>query len=238
MVTRNNDLLMLALSRFFSNEENIQKLLQVVEGKSTVSLRLLDYFVTNFAKKHKTSIVSPVDSSVVMCVHSSYRSQLKAFSKQQFDPFRRRERIIFEFGEQKHTIETTVGQLNFFRWAIESGVLEFVIHNKDTVESDMYSNSAASTSSRDEISEVSTSSSENSDAPGYSSCNKNYLQAHAHTLNDLAGSTGCEYETSSIVGDNHRNIEKTTCARPTAPVNVISHLHVTRFNNPMRLSFD
>jgi hypothetical protein len=70
-------------------------------------------------------------------VHAHYRSQLKAFSKQQFDPFRRRERIIFELPNQQHSIETTVGQLNFFRWAIESGVLQYVVEHKVHIERDM-----------------------------------------------------------------------------------------------------
>ena len=146
MVTRNHDLLMLALSRFFSTTDTVKKLLQVIEGKSTVSLRLLDYFVTNYAKKHKTTLQQ---AGAVTCVHSNYRSQLKAFSKQQFDPFRRRERIIFEF-ENHHTIETTVGQLNFFRWAIESGVLQYVMDNKDVIETDMYNTSSCTVPKTDE----------------------------------------------------------------------------------------
>lgn len=137
MVTRNNDLLMLALSRFFAVSNHITKLISVIDGQSCVSLRLLDYFVTNYANKHKTTITK-ADDSIVICVHSSYKSQLKAFSKQQFDPFRRRERIIFKISEDQ-TIETTVGQLNFFRWAIESGVLDYVQEHKNDIEKDMYS---------------------------------------------------------------------------------------------------
>lgn len=137
-MTRNNDLLMVALSRFFASPNNVNRLLDVLDGKSSVSLRLLDHFVTNYARKHKTTICS-FDKTTMVCVHSNYRSQLKAFSKQQFDPFRRRERIIFEVHNNR-TIETTVGQLNFFRWAIEAGVLQYVIDNKAIIESDMCKN--------------------------------------------------------------------------------------------------
>lgn len=126
---------MLALSRFFAESGNVKRLLDVLDGNSTVSLRLLDYFVTNFARKHKTTICNH-ENAAVICVHSHYRSQLKAFSKQQFDPFRRRERIFFSVSPCQ-TIETTVGQLNFFRWAIESGVLQYVIDNKSVIERDM-----------------------------------------------------------------------------------------------------
>ena len=134
-MTKDNDLLMLALSRFFDNERHVATMMDVLDGNSTVSLRLLDYFVTNYARKKKTSITSP-SGAVITCVHSNYRSQLKAFSKQRFDPFRRRERIIFCLPNNT-SIETTVGQLNFFRWAIESGVLQYVIDNKAIIEKDM-----------------------------------------------------------------------------------------------------
>jgi hypothetical protein len=135
-MARNDDLLMKALSRFFANKEHTVELMQVLRGKNPpVSLRLLDYFVTNYARRRKTTICG--EHHPVVCVHSSYRSQLKAFSKQQFDPFRRRERISFAVDDNKHIIETTVGQLNFFRWAIESGVLRYVMENKHVIEQDM-----------------------------------------------------------------------------------------------------
>ena len=46
-------------------------------------------------------------------VYNSYKSQLKAYSKKRFDPFCRRERLDIEING--HHINTTVGQLNFFR---------------------------------------------------------------------------------------------------------------------------
>lgn len=137
-MTRNNDLLMLALSRFFSDKAHVDKLMDVLQGKNTVSLRLLDYFVTNYARKHKTTIAITGGNATVICVHSHYRSQLKAFSKQRFDPFKRRERIIFELNSD-NSIETTVGQLNFFRWSIETGVLQYVMDHRCDIEKDMCS---------------------------------------------------------------------------------------------------
>lgn len=56
-------------------------------------------------------------------VYLNYKSQLKAFSKKLFDPFCRRERIQFQIGTQEPFV-TTVGQLNFFRWAFEKNILD------------------------------------------------------------------------------------------------------------------
>jgi hypothetical protein len=71
-------------------------------------------------------------------VYLSYRSQLKAYSKQQFDPFRRRDRINFYYEKTKF-IETTIGQLNFFRWVIQNNIIEYIIANMDVIEKDMVS---------------------------------------------------------------------------------------------------
>ena len=68
--------------------------------------------------------------------YHSYKSQLKSYSKKRFDPFCRRERIQFEYDENKH-IETTVGQLNFFKWAIDNLIIDFIIANYKEIEEDM-----------------------------------------------------------------------------------------------------
>jgi len=48
-----------------------------------------------------------------------------------FDPFCRWKRINFK------EINTTVGQLNFFEWAIKDEILEFLEKNYDEVHNDM-----------------------------------------------------------------------------------------------------
>jgi hypothetical protein len=66
-------------------------------------------------------------------VYLSYKSHLKAYSKKMFDPFCRWKRIKF------HDVETTVGQLNFFEWAINDDVLDYLETNRETVHDDMES---------------------------------------------------------------------------------------------------
>ena len=73
-------------------------------------------------------------------VHLNYKTQLKSFSKKQFDPFRRDERILFEYdNEKKLTLTTTVGQLNFFRWVIKNNILSYIEKNFKSIEKDMNS---------------------------------------------------------------------------------------------------
>lgn len=137
-VTKNSDLLMMSLSSFYAQRGMMQRVMPIINGTSKYSLRLIDWFVTNFSKKHNTIVTfKSADNNVVhLNVYLSYRSQLKAYSKQQFDPFRRRERILFYY-ERDKSVETTIGQLNFFRWVIQNHLLDHIIEHVKEIEKDM-----------------------------------------------------------------------------------------------------
>ena len=131
------DLLMTSLSKFYLDDKNINILIPIVNGLSKISLRVLDWFVTNFCKKHNTVIHYQKDGKPnKLIVHLDYKNQLKAYSKKQFDPFCRRERINFIYGKGNELL-TTVGQLNFFRWAIEHHVIYYINDNLEMIEADM-----------------------------------------------------------------------------------------------------
>lgn len=137
-ITNSKDLLMLSLSKFYHVKSNISKIIPIVDGGSPLSLRLIDWFVTNYAKKHNTVITKQKQNNIIhFNVYLSYRSQLKAYSKQQFDPFRRRDRITFVYDENAKGIETTIGQLNFFRWILQNDILEYIALNIEDIEKDM-----------------------------------------------------------------------------------------------------
>lgn len=134
-------LLISSLIRFFDIRENLDKFLQVINGKSEISLRLLDWLITNYSKSH--NVIYNVNIGGVekqMNIYLNYKTQLKAYSKRQFDPFQRRERISFEIEVEegvKQKIITTIGQLNFFRWAIQNNILEYANENIEAIEKDM-----------------------------------------------------------------------------------------------------
>lgn len=129
------ELLMVALSRFYGEQEHIRRVLPFINCTSGISLRLIDWFVTNYAKKYNTVLTRPPPLPPLNVFHS-YRAQLKAYSKQQFDPFRRRDRVLFHY-ESDRTVETTIGQLNFFRWMLQNSVLDFVTAHAADIERDM-----------------------------------------------------------------------------------------------------
>lgn len=139
------DLLMSSLTKFYSVKHNINRIVPIITSDSDISLRLIDWFVTNFSKKRQTIITRKDGNNIVhFNVYLSYRSQLKAYSKQLFDPFRRRDRITFVYDRdiktgEARSVETTIGQLNFFRWVLQNNIMDYVITHRDVIEQDMVS---------------------------------------------------------------------------------------------------
>ena len=117
------------LEKFYSNADNISKVRDILDGTSKISLRLIDWFATNYAKKYNVAYMSKAQKHVV--VYLSYKSHLKAYSKKMFDPFCRWKRIKFM------GVDTTVGQLNFFEWAISDEVLDYLEKHRDIIHADM-----------------------------------------------------------------------------------------------------
>ena len=127
------ELIIQSLQRFYSNRDDIQEIIEHLKGTSDISLRLIDWFVTNFSKTHCTSYIL---AGQEFCVYMNYKNQLKAYSKKLFDPFCRRERILFQIPNQE-AIVTTVGKLNFFRWAIEKDILTYIKGHQVEIEREM-----------------------------------------------------------------------------------------------------
>ena len=122
------------LQRFYTTSPNFERVCGILRGDSRISLRLLDWLVTNYAKKKDVAYKTKDDRYVN--VYLSYKSHLKAYSKKMFDPFCRWKKTSF------NGIDTTVGQLNFFEWAIQDEVLDYLDANYDQVHSDMETASA------------------------------------------------------------------------------------------------
>jgi sulfur relay (sulfurtransferase) DsrC/TusE family protein len=140
-----NRLLLNNLMKFYEDKENLLKMTKIINGESNISLRIVDWFVTNFAKKYYT--VYNLTNDIRFKVYNDYKLQLKSYSKKNFDPFCRWDRIKIPYDETNF-METTIGQLNFFKWAIENQIIEYIQkkENFDAIEQDM--NSRNSTSKR------------------------------------------------------------------------------------------
>jgi len=147
--TTQNQLLLNNLMDFYKNEQYLNKMLKIITGESKISLRIVDWFATNYAKKYYTLYTTndSCNKTIRFKVYFDYKLKLKAYSKKRFDPFCRWERISIPY-KNETCIETTIGQLNFFKWALENKVIDYIEENYDIIEKDM--NSRNSTSKRKE----------------------------------------------------------------------------------------
>ena len=141
------------LLEFYKNKENLNILLPIILQKTRLSLRSLDWFVTNYCKKNNINYLLLKDNNLVTYFpYKSYKSQLKAYSKKFCDPFCRRERVIFDYKDNvileysnnlsinldhNDYIITNLGQLNFFKFAIKDSIIKYAIENINDIEKDM-----------------------------------------------------------------------------------------------------
>jgi hypothetical protein len=145
-------LLQIKLLNFYKNKDNLNILLPIILQKTRLSLRSLDWFVTNYCKKNNINyIIGTENEQITYFPFKSYKSQLKAYSKKFCDPFCRRERVVFDYKNNKildyspnwsgighdEYIITTIGQLNFFRFAIQDYIIKYAIDNISDIENDM-----------------------------------------------------------------------------------------------------
>jgi hypothetical protein len=145
--TTQNDLLLNKLLDYYKESDNLDCILQIINGQSKISLRIVDWFATNYAKKYFT-VYNLSNSEKRFKVYMDYKLKLKAYSKRRFDPFCRWERISIPYKDGNY-IQTTIGQLNFFKWALENEVINYINENYNKIENDM--NARNSSSKRREI---------------------------------------------------------------------------------------
>lgn len=152
-VNTQKQLLLNNLMEFYKNKDNLKKMMNVINGESKISLRIVDWFVTNYAKKYYTVYEIPQIihgepsklQKIRFKVYNDYKLKLKAYAKKNFDPFCRWERITIPYDNDNY-METTIGQLNFFKWAIESEIIDYIQQHYQEIEGDM--NNRNSTSKR------------------------------------------------------------------------------------------
>ena len=157
-LTTQNSLLLDNLMKFYNRDNNMQKILPIINGESEVSLRLIDWFATNYSKKNYTvyPLVGKNGVEKRFKVYIDYKLKLKAYSKKYFDPFCRKDRITYCYDpKNEKCIITTIAQLNFFKWALKYKVLTYLEKNFDDIYHDMVFNKKNNTS----LSEKSTTSS-------------------------------------------------------------------------------
>lgn len=145
MISQQNWLLS-ELLIFYQNKEYLEIVKKIVNREFTVpslknenlstkkvSIRIVNWFVTNYAKQHFTVYENEGERFFVW---TRFRSAEDGYSKEMFDPYCRKDRIIIPYDETTQIV-TTIGQLNFFKWAIMNNVIDYIVANYDDITKDM-----------------------------------------------------------------------------------------------------
>ena len=141
-----NNVLLTNLKKFYSCDDNLPKMLSIINGESSISLRIVDWFSTNYSKKNFTLYI--LKNGTRFKVYNDYKLKLRAYSKKRFDPFCRWDRITIPYKEDTY-IQTTIGQLNFFRWALENKILDCIEKNLTKINNDMNNRNSTAKNRKD-----------------------------------------------------------------------------------------
>ena len=137
------DKYMSMLDEFYNNLDDniIYKIIDIINRKSKISLRLIEWVVSKYSQNHVIEIYSNDGSP--MNIYNSYHIKTKVYEKKYFDLFRRVNVITYKFKNNDNMkIETTISQLNFFKWLLENNIFWYIEENRDKLSKLMSSDNA------------------------------------------------------------------------------------------------
>lgn len=122
------------INRFFMtqcSEFDVNQMVDIINKKSAISLRVLDWFITKYTCK-----TIDLDKEI-FDINIHYKAQLKSYKKRNFDPFKRGAWKRFYYSYDKNNtnkkVRTTISQLNFFKWVITEKIIIYVEKNIDNI---------------------------------------------------------------------------------------------------------
>lgn len=122
------------IDRYFKKCERdlIKKMVDIINAESIISLRVLEWVVT---KSNKKAINIKISNNEYFSINIMYKAQLKSYKKKNFDPFRRDRKFYYKYdhNDENKKVLTTLGQLNFFKWAISNGIIDYVDNNYEDI---------------------------------------------------------------------------------------------------------
>lgn len=144
---QNKDLLLQGMQTFLADpscRRDIRDILcsSTSRRRQGVSMRYLEWVATTHAREKPVLLSASLHGGIPTDVHTSYKQQLARWTKAHFDPFARHEKLELKIGNT--AIKTSAGQLNFLRWAIETGVLAYARKKQFSLRSEITRRAAVS----------------------------------------------------------------------------------------------
>jgi hypothetical protein len=147
---------MSSLQQYFrTHPKSLRIFTEVVSNRSTiVSLRLLDWLVTNYVTAQYIPGETLEERTERTNLYFTYTRNLNSYTKVWFDPFARKSADKGSLKIRFHTqscefhvesgsnlddnfVSTTAGQLNFFRVAVEEGFVNYAFEHHDRIQAHM-----------------------------------------------------------------------------------------------------
>ena len=119
-----SDILLNSINTFYILPENRTILKELLNKTGGISLRNLEWFITNYSKKN--NLTYKTRDGKLFSVHCAYKSSLDGYSKKLFDPFCRSNKMQYIVPGTSDKISTTVEQLNFIRWCIKNSIVDYI----------------------------------------------------------------------------------------------------------------
>lgn len=120
------------INEFYDNLDDkiIHKIIDIINRKSKISLRLIEWFVSKYSQNHMIEIYD--NNGAPLNIYNSYHIKTKVYEKKYFDLFRRVNVINYKFKNNDNMeIETTISQLNFFKWLLENNIYKYIEDNRE-----------------------------------------------------------------------------------------------------------
>jgi len=106
---------------------DLNRIVSILNGNDQISLRMIDLILYKYKN----------NDSVFYNLKLSYLNRLKLLKKSGFSIFRTgNEKIIYT--DINISFETTPGQLNFFKWLFESGLINYIDNNIGTIKLQLF----------------------------------------------------------------------------------------------------
>jgi hypothetical protein len=235
------ELIVASLQRFYATNPDIGKIMPYLTGEAKISLRIIDWFVTKYSRQNFTAYDNGGQRFVV---YKSYKGQLNAYNKQYFDTNCRRERIQFSVPGHEAFI-TTIGKLNFFRWALETNLVDYIEAHEEELKGGynafLKETTAAQRKARAEASTQSSTTSTMSSisASSIASADSSHETLGLATAGAAAGGAGATATAAGAGAVPTFAITKGTRRRRTKQLaSSLKHLQINNATGTIELRFD
>lgn len=112
--------------------------------KKLVSVRIINWFVSNYAKFHMTVYLpaayggSGPEANTQFVVWNQYGAAKAGYKdKDMFDPYCRDNHLVCISRKNGTLFQSNLGQLNFFKWAIQNRIIDYVCAHYDDIVRDL-----------------------------------------------------------------------------------------------------